>query len=130
MQVLMNLLKNAAEAVPPVGGVIVLRTAYRAGVKVMTARGRSESLPLQISISDNGSGVPDDMKSHIFEPFVTSKATGSGLGLALVSKVVADHGGVITCDSEPGHTTFRLLLPMASAAEIAAFAVEPSEDVA
>ncbi len=130
MQVLLNLLKNAAEAVPPVGGVIVLRTAYRAGVKVMTARGRSESLPLQISISDNGPGVPEEMKSHIFEPFVTSKANGSGLGLALVSKVVADHGGVITCDSEPGHTAFRLLLPMASAAEISSAALAQSEDVA
>ncbi len=130
MQVLMNLLKNAAEAVPPVGGVIVLRTAYRAGVKVMTARGRPESLPLQISISDNGGGVPEEMKSHIFEPFVTSKANGSGLGLALVSKVVADHGGVITCDSEPGHTVFRLLLPMASAAEVSTLNLDPSEDVA
>ena len=117
MQVMLNLLKNAAEAAPAVGGVIMLRTAYRAGVKVRTARG-TESLPLQVSISDNGGGVPEELKPHVFEPFVTSKATGTGLGLALVSKVIADHGGVISCDSAPGFTTFRMLLPVASAGQI------------
>ncbi len=101
MQVMLNLLKNAAEATPPVGGLIMLRTAYRAGVKVRTARG-TESLPLQVTISDNGSGVPEELKPHIFEPFVTSKAKGSGLGLALVSKVIADHGGVISCEFDAG----------------------------
>lgn len=117
MQVMLNLLKNAAEAAPPVGGLIMLRTAYRAGVKVRTARG-TESLPLQVSISDNGGGVPEELKPHIFEPFVTSRANGTGLGLALVSKVVADHGGVISCDSAPGFTTFRMLLPVASAGQL------------
>ncbi|MEL7468978.1 MAG: ATP-binding protein [Pseudomonadota bacterium] len=121
IQVFMNLLKNAAEATPEVGGVIMLKTAYRAGVKVRTPRGQTESLPLQISISDNGTGVPEDLKSHIFEPFVTSKAKGSGLGLALVSKIVADHGGVISCDSSPGFTMFRMLMPVASAGDIARF---------
>ncbi len=119
MQVMLNLLKNAAEATPPVGGLIMLRTAYRAGVKVRTGRG-TESLPLQVTISDNGSGVPEELKPHIFEPFVTSKAKGSGLGLALVSKVIADHGGVISCESTPGFTTFRMLLPVASAEDLAA----------
>ena len=114
IQVVLNLLKNAAEAAPAVGGVIMLKTAYRAGIKVRTARDRTESLPLQIEISDNGTGVPDDMKAHLFEPFVTSKANGSGLGLALVSKVIADHGGVISCDSAPGFTVFRMLLPVTS----------------
>ena len=118
IQVMINLLKNAAEATPAVGGVIMLKTSYRAGLKVRTSRGHAESLPLQITISDNGTGVPDDLKEHMFEPFVTSKATGSGLGLALVSKIIADHGGVISCDSAPGYTTFRMLLPVASAAEI------------
>ena len=119
-QVVVNLLKNAAEAMPPVGGVLMLRTAYRAGVKVLTQRGQTESLPLQIEISDNGEGVPEELQAHLFEPFVTSKASGSGLGLALVSKVITDHGGVISCDSVPGFTTFRLLLPVASRAELAA----------
>ena len=122
IQVFINLLKNAAEATPAVGGVIMLKTSYRAGLKVRTARGNAESLPLQITISDNGTGVPEDLKEHMFEPFVTSKATGSGLGLALVSKIIADHGGVISCDSAPGYTKFRLLLPVASAAEIETFA--------
>ena len=118
MQVMLNLLKNAAEATPPVGGLIMLRTAYRAGVKVRTTRG-TESLPLQVSISDNGGGVPEELKPHIFEPFVTSKANGTGLGLALVSKVISDHGGVISCDSAPGFTVFRMLLPVASAGDVA-----------
>lgn len=111
MQVMVNLLKNAAEAAPRAGGVVRLRTAYSAGMKLRTARG-TEALPLLISISDNGSGVPDDLRPHIFEPFVTSKANGSGLGLALVSKVIADHGGIVSCNSAPGRTTFEVLLPV------------------
>ncbi|MEM9370223.1 MAG: ATP-binding protein [Pseudomonadota bacterium] len=114
MQVFINLLKNAAEAAPAVGGVIVLRTAYRAGMKVTTPSGGRESLPLQISITDNGAGVPPDMLRTIFEPFVTTKGSGNGLGLALVSKIIADHGGVINCDSEPGWTRFSIRLPVAS----------------
>lgn len=128
MQVIINLLKNAAEAAPAVGGVIMLKTAYRAGIKVRTPRGDAESLPLQIEISDNGGGVPEDLKPHLFEPFVTSKASGSGLGLALVSKVIADHGGVISCESEPGFTVFRILLPVARANELPD--VEAAEDAA
>ena len=113
MQVFMNLLKNAAEAAPAVGGVIFLQTSYRAGMKVMTPSGRRESLPLQIRITDNGSGIASDMLRDIFEPFVTSKGSGSGLGLALVSKIIADHGGVISCESEPGWTRFSVRLPVA-----------------
>ena len=119
LQALLNLLKNAAEAAPPVGGSIGVRTAYRAGMKVVTPSGRRESLPLEITISDNGPGVPEELRRQIFEPFVSSKAEGSGLGLALVSKIVADHGGVISCDSEPGATRFRMLLPVAAEAEAA-----------
>jgi len=127
-QVIMNLLKNAAEAAPPVGGVIMLKTAYRAGMKVRTGPGQKESLPLMIEISDNGAGVPEDLKPHLFEPFVTSKGSGTGLGLALVSKVIADHGGVISCDSEPGFTTFRLLLPVATGADLADFAEDAAAE--
>jgi len=114
MQVFVNLLKNAAEAAPKVGGIIALRSAYQAGMKVVTASGQRESLPLQITITDNGSGVPEALQRNIFEPFVTSKRSGTGLGLALVSKIVSDHGGVISCESEPGWTRFRLLLPVAT----------------
>ncbi len=116
LQLFLNLLKNAAEAVPETGGLISVRTAYRSGMKLATPSGRRESLPLEIVIADNGSGIPEDLRPHLFQPFVTTKARGTGLGLALVSKIVADHGGVISCDSEPGATRFRLLLPLASAA--------------
>jgi len=112
LQILLNLVKNAAEATPEIGGQIALRTAYRPGIRMAVPGGGVESLPLEVSISDNGSGVPDSVKRDIFEPFVTTKATGSGLGLALVSKIVADHGGVIECQSDPGWTTFKVLLPV------------------
>ncbi|HUF86316.1 MAG TPA: ATP-binding protein [Thermohalobaculum sp.] len=125
IQVMLNLLKNAAEAVPRVGGIISVRTAYHAGMKVATPAGRRESLPLQVTIADNGRGVPEDVLPHIFEPFVTTKGNGGGLGLALVSKIVSDHGGVISCDSQPGATRFRLLLPMAAGAR-----AEGAEDAA
>ncbi|MCL5778747.1 ATP-binding protein [Limibaculum sp. FT325] len=120
MQVMQNLLKNAAEATPKVGGLITVRTSYRAGMKVRGPTGGYESLPLQVVIADNGAGVPEEIRRHIFEPFVTSKSTGSGLGLALVSKIVADHGGVISCESEPGWTRMRLRLPVATARDLEA----------
>ncbi len=130
LQALLNLLKNAGEAAPQVGGVIRIRTAYSAGMKVRTPSGSSESLPLQIAITDNGPGVPEDLRRHIFEPFVSSKAKGSGLGLALVSKIVADHGGIVVCDSEPGWTRFRLSLPLATEAAIADAEAQDAEDAA
>ncbi len=119
IQVMLNLLKNAADAVPGAGGIITVRTAYRAGMKVATPSGRRAGLPLQVTIVDNGRGVPEELLPDIFEPFVSNKANGGGLGLALVSKIVTDHGGVISCDSRPGWTRFRLLLPMAGEAEAA-----------
>ncbi len=130
MQAVLNLLKNAAEAAPQVGGVVQIRTAYRVGMKVRTPAGKSESLPLQVSITDNGPGVPEDLRRHIFEPFVSSKSSGSGLGLALVSKIVADHGGIVACESEPGWTRFRLSLPVATDAEIDASIRGEAEDAA
>jgi two-component system nitrogen regulation sensor histidine kinase GlnL len=65
-----------------------------------------------VSVQDNGEGIPDDIKAHLFEPFVTAKPKGTGLGLALVAKIIEDHGGVIEFESQPRSTLFRVMLPM------------------
>ncbi len=111
MQVFQNLMKNAAEATPT-GGAITLRTAYRPGIKLSMPGKRSKSLPIVISVSDNGKGIPSNLLADIFDPFVSSKANGSGLGLALVSKIIADHGGIVECKSSQTGATFQILLPV------------------
>lgn len=114
IQAVLNLVKNAAEAVgDQPGGEIILGTAYRHGVRLATrAGGESTKLPLEVSIQDNGSGIPEDIQPHMFDAFVSGKPKGTGLGLALVAKIVGDHGGVIEFDSRPRRTVFRLLLPL------------------
>jgi two-component system nitrogen regulation sensor histidine kinase GlnL len=115
IQVFLNLVKNAAEAAPEQGGEIELATSYRHGVRLAVAGSDSRlHLPLVVTISDNGDGIPDDLRPHLFDPFVTTKHNGSGLGLALVAKVIGDHGGIIEFESEPRRTVFRVLLPTAS----------------
>jgi two-component system nitrogen regulation sensor histidine kinase GlnL len=74
-------------------------------------------LPIAIEVRDNGEGVPEDLRAHLFDPFITTKANGSGLGLALVAKIIGDHRGVVELDSVPRRTIFRVLLPMAEQAE-------------
>ena len=113
VQAVINLVKNAAEAVPEAGGEILLTTAFRQGVRLAVPGGQDRvDLPLCIGVQDNGSGIPEDLRAHLFEPFVTSKVGGKGLGLALVAKVIGDHGGVIEIDSEPRRTAVRIMLPM------------------
>ena len=115
VQILLNLVKNAAEAVTESGqehGEIHLITAYHHGVRIAVP-GTSERvhLPLQIIVRDNGPGIPEELRSNLFEPFVTTKRGGQGLGLALVAKLVSNHGALIECDSRPGRTSFRLSMP-------------------
>jgi two-component system nitrogen regulation sensor histidine kinase GlnL len=115
IQVFLNLVKNAAEAVADLEGEgeIQLTTAFRPGVRLSVPGKKSRvSLPLEFCVRDNGPGVPEDLLPNLFDPFVTTKASGSGLGLALVAKIVGDHGGIIECESQPRRTTFRVLLPM------------------
>jgi two-component system, NtrC family, nitrogen regulation sensor histidine kinase GlnL len=113
VQIFLNLLKNAAESVSERNGEIIIATAYNPTVRVTMAGQESRiHLPLQVTIQDNGSGVPDGVKAHLFDPFVTTKSGGTGLGLALVAKLVEDHGGIITFESEPGRTVFRVSLPI------------------
>jgi two-component system nitrogen regulation sensor histidine kinase GlnL len=113
VQVFLNLVKNAAEAASGNGGEIAIATAYRHGLRLAgPGSGTRVNLPLLVSVTDNGPGIPDDLKPHLFDPFVTSKRNGTGLGLALVAKVVGDHGGVIEFDSQPRRTVFRVFLPV------------------
>ncbi len=113
VQVFLNLVKNAAEAVPEEGGEIQLSTAFRHGVKLAIPGSNSRvRLPLEVTVTDNGDGVPEDLRPHLFDPFVTTKREGTGLGLALVAKLIGDHGGIVECNSEPRRTTFRIMLPL------------------
>jgi two-component system nitrogen regulation sensor histidine kinase GlnL len=114
VQVFLNLVKNAAEAIGEGAsdGEIHLTTAFRPGVRLSLPGSKSRvSLPLEFCVRDNGPGVPDDLMPHLFDPFVTTKPTGTGLGLALVAKIIGDHGGIIECESQPRRTVFRVLMP-------------------
>ena len=117
VQVFLNLVKNAAEAIgeDACDGEIELTTAFRPGVRIKSpGKASPVSLPLEFCVRDNGAGVPEDLMPHLFDPFVTTKSSGTGLGLALVAKIIGDHGGVIECESHARKTVFRILMPVYS----------------
>ena len=113
VQAFLNIVKNAAEAVPGSDGEIILTTGYRHGLRLTGPGGKGRrNVPLMVAVTDNGPGIPEELRSYLFDPFVTTKRNGTGLGLALVAKVIGDHGGVIEFDSQPRRTVFRVFLPV------------------
>ncbi|WP_299924647.1 ATP-binding protein [uncultured Pelagimonas sp.] len=113
LQVVLNLLKNASEAADSKGGNIRLHTYYDHSFRTRRADGATQVLPLQIEVIDDGKGLPPEIAGDVFDPFVSGKENGTGLGLALVSKIISDHDGWISVDSVPGRTVFRISLPRA-----------------
>ncbi len=114
VQVFLNLVKNATESIGEAAsdGEICLSTAFRPGVRLSLPGSKTRvSLPLEFCVKDNGHGVSEDLMPHLFDPFVTTKPTGTGLGLALVAKIIGDHGGIIECESQARRTIFRVLMP-------------------
>lgn len=118
-QVLINLISNARDAASQVTeGKITVQTRFVSGLAFSAIRfGRAVRLPIEITVSDNGDGIDPAMRDHVFEPFVSSKQSGQGLGLALVRKLVRDMNGSISHErnTREGITFFRLHLPVARA---------------
>jgi len=112
LQVFLNLIKNACEAGSD-GGVIRLRTFYEPSLRLRRKDGSQARLPLQIEVVDDGPGLPLEIAGDVFEPFVSGRENGTGLGLALVSKLIGGIGGWTSVESVPGRTVFRVSLPIA-----------------
>ncbi|MFW2467096.1 MAG: two-component system sensor histidine kinase NtrB, partial [Candidatus Puniceispirillaceae bacterium] len=113
VQCFLNLFKNASEATDK-KGILKLTTSYNLSRYLSTSQSFQVHLPLQIEIEDNGSGIPEELHDYIFEPFISGKQNGSGLGLAMVASVVADHGGAVSVDTLPAGTCFTVNLPIPS----------------
>ena len=113
IQVFLNIVKNACEALPQTDGKITILTGFQHGIRLALPGGSSRvQLPLIVTVQDNGPGIPEDIAANLFDPFVTSKSDGTGLGLSLVAKVVGDHGGIVEFDTSDQGTEFRVRLPM------------------
>ena len=111
LQVFLNLIKNASEAQPD-NGNIKLRTYFEQNFKLRRADGSRHSMPIQVEVMDNGPGISEDIRDEIFDPFVSGRNNGTGLGLALTNKIISDHNGLISLNSKPGNTVFRISLPV------------------
>jgi two-component system, NtrC family, nitrogen regulation sensor histidine kinase GlnL len=112
VQVFLNLIKNAVEAVPADDGEIRISTQYTHGLSMRVANSRERvELPILVEVQDNGPGVAEEMVAHLFEPFVSSKRSGTGLGLSLAAKIVGDHGGAIEFQNQARGALFRVRLP-------------------
>ena len=107
-QAVLNIVRNAAEVLEQ-KGLIRLRTGIERSFTIGHKRHR---LVLRADIEDNGPGVPEEIRDHIFYPMVTAKAGGTGLGLSIAQDIVAKHGGLIECRSRPGQTVFSIYLPL------------------
>lgn len=113
VQVFLNLFKNAAESIKTNEGEIIISTSFEPGVRVKNSNNtNSLELPLVVTIKDNGVGIPDEIREHLFEPFISTKVNGSGLGLPLIAKIINDHGGIVEFDSDNNGTTFKVMLPI------------------
>ena len=110
-QILLNLVKNSAEAIGEVNGGIVLSTSYKHGVWIGTEGSNRVRVPLEITVRDTGGGIENELLGHLFDPFVTGREGGTGLGLALVARFVADMGGTVECENIDGGALFRIRLP-------------------
>ncbi|MEQ8897705.1 MAG: ATP-binding protein [Roseovarius sp.] len=113
LQVILNLVKNASEAAGKGGGTIRLHSYYEQSLRVRRGEGKGKTLPLQVEIIDDGPGLPPEIAAEVFEPFVSGRENGTGLGLALAAKIISDHDGWISVSSVPGRTVFRISLPLA-----------------
>jgi len=118
IQTFLNIIKNASEATE-YKDKLVVKTSYSRGRRLSAGSNRAQlHVPIQVEITDSGPGIPSEIRDHIFDPFVSGRAGGSGLGLAMVASVVADHGGMVEVDSSAGATTFRINFPIARDAAI------------
>lgn len=115
IQIFLNLAKNAAEAARERGDTaqIIFSTNYRHDHKTKTSERGFAHLPIEVAITDNGFGIAEELQNFLFDPFVTTKANGSGMGLAIIRKLIAAHSGLIEFDTDNGRTVFKVRFPLA-----------------
>lgn len=116
LRVFLNLIQNASEALVGEEGYICIRTHYDKFLRLRNEEGKEKILPVHVEVIDNGRGLNPEIAANAFEPFVSGRKNGTGLGLALVSAILSDIGGWVSFESQPGHTVFRVSLPVATKA--------------